>query len=105
MRVNQMFDLNIFFRNIIKLQDYSARQFSIKSRFCFCFCSLRNLLNYCTIIQNLYSSPAAINVSEGLHLKQLLILYSSLSLLSLCHSCILPSLKLSLVQFASNARW
>lgn len=55
------------------------------------------LWNYCTIIQNLYSSPAAINVSEGLHLKQLLILYSVISL-SLVHSCIRSPLKLSLVQ-------
>lgn len=61
---------------------------------------MRTLLNYCAIIQNLYSSPAAINVSEGLHLKQLLILYSSLSVisLSLIHSCVLSSLKLGLVQ-------
>lgn len=67
------------------------------------------LLNYSTIIQNLYSSPAAIKVSEGLNLKQLLILNSSRSLLSLCHSLLLRSVssqtQFGAARFASIERW
>lgn len=50
-------------------------------------CSLKTLLNYCTIIQNLYSTPVAINASEGLHLKQVIDFVPSSFLFCLCQSC------------------